>query len=436
MIGDLFPNAWHVAKREYLIRVRSRTYVISTLFFMVLVAGVVLLPTVLDAAGVDDPPEIAVDVRAADLGEDPVQTLEGLFSATDAPGAEPGADAGSQARVTRADDPEAAADAVREGELDGLLTVSRADDGELTFEYLSDDSPGSRTLLLMEQAARSLAIGDRLSRSGLAPAEVGQLFAEPDFEAVAVDPDAATQQEDFGPAFLFAWALVIATFIAILTYGQWVAQSVAEEKSNRVMELLVTAATARQLLAGKVLGTGGAGLTQYLAAIAAAAVAWFGSGIVAQALGGTGTDLPLPTITPFMVLAFLGFFLGGFLLYSTLYAATGSMVSRIEEVQQASGPLMIVAMGGYFASAAGINVPDAAWVAWLSQVPFFSPYLMPARMLLTNVGAPEVIVSFAILAASVLVAILLAARIYSAGILLYGQRAGWRQVLGATRVAR
>ena len=76
-----------------------------------------------------------------------------------------------------------------------------------------------------------------------------------------IDPDDARDQEDFGGAFILAYAIVILTFMAILTYGNWVAQSVAEEKSGRVMELLITAATPRQLLVGKVLGTGAAGLT-------------------------------------------------------------------------------------------------------------------------------------------------------------------------------
>jgi ABC-2 type transport system permease protein len=435
MIGDLLPNAWHVARREYLTRVRSRTFVVTTGLFTLIGAGGVLLPTVLDAAGADDPPKIAVDVRADDLAEDPIPVLEGFLTSTVAPGAAP--QAGDEvASVSRTDDPDGSADAVRDGELDGLLTIERGDGGELTFEYLSVEGPTGRTRLLMQQAASSLTIGDRLAQSGLAPAERAELFAPPTFEAVAVNPEAADQQDDFGPSLLFAWALVILTFMAVLTYGQWVAQSVAEEKSNRVMELLVNAATARQLLAGKVLGTGAAGLTQYVALLVAAAVAFVASGAVADMLGGVSGDLPLPSVTPAMILAFAGFFLGGFLLYSTLYAAAGSMVSRIEEVQQASGPLLIVAMGGYLASAFAINVPDADWVAILSQVPFFSPYLMPARMLLTNVGAIEVVVSFVILFVSVVLAVLVAARIYSAGILLYGQRAGWRQIMRATRVAR
>ena len=121
---------------------------------------------------------------------------------------------------------------------------------------------------------------------------------------------------------------------------------------------------------------------------------------------------------------------------STLYAAAGSMVSRIEDVQQAAGPLIFLAMGGYFAAFTGLNDPDAAWVAVLSVVPFFSPYLMPARLLLTSVGIGEVLLALALLVLTLVAAVWLASRIYSAGVLMYGQRVGLRSIWRATRVSR
>jgi ABC-2 type transport system permease protein len=429
MIG-LFPNAWHVARREYLTRIRSRTFVISTILLMLAAAAVVLLPTILDAVGVDDPATIAVSVEAEGIDvDDAIATLDAtLASGPEAEGAPP-------ATVTATDDADAAADRVRRGDLDALLTIRR-DEDELVFEYLSDEGPGSPTRQLVTQAARSIATQDRLGRAGLTPAEQMEIAAPVAFEAVAADPE-AREEEDYGPSLLLAYALVIMTFIAVLTYGNWAAQSVAEEKSNRVMELLVTAATPRQLLAGKVLGTGAAGLTQYAVVVVVAAIAFLGSGPLAETLGGVAGDAPsLPNITIAMVLAFAALFLGGFVLYSTLYAATGSMVSRVEDVQQASGPLLVLAMAGYIASLGGLNEPDAGWVAVQSQVPFFAPYLMPVRVLLTSVSAAEVVLSLAILAVTILVAVWIASRIYSAGVLLYGQRPGWRQILRATRVAR
>jgi ABC-2 type transport system permease protein len=137
-----------------------------------------------------------------------------------------------------------------------------------------------------------------------------------------------------------------------------------------------------------------------------------------------------------MILAVSAFFLLGFTLYSTLYAAAGSMVSRIEDVQQAAGPLIFVAVGGYFAAFTGLNEPDADWVAIVSVIPFFSPYLMPARMLLTSVGIGEVLLALGLLALTVVLALMVASRIYSAGVLMYGQRVGLRSIWRASRVSR
>ena len=236
---------------------------------------------------------------------------------------------------------------------------------------------------------------------------------------------------------MLAYVVVILTFMAILTYGQWVAQSVAEEKSGRVMELLITAATPRQLLTGKVLGTGAAGLTQYLALIIAVSAGLLLTGPINDLLGVSGGGgIEFPTIDPIWLLTFTAFFLLGFALYSTLYAAGGSMVSRIEDVQQAVVPLIYLALAGYFIAFAGLNDPDASWMSIASLVPFFSPYLMPARMLLGNPAVGEVVAALVILGLTLVLAIWVASRVYSAGVLMYGQRAGFRTIFRATRVSR
>jgi ABC-2 type transport system permease protein len=400
-----------------------------------------LLPTVLGTFGVGEPSEIAVHVDAENLSEDPVTAIQLVLAAgidlgagqpdPEAPPSEP------RATVMRTDDPDGAAADVRSEELDGLLTITRNEEGDLAFEYLTDASLTDQTRILVTQAATALTIADRLERAGVSESESAGIFAAPDFTATAADPDDPRDEEDFGGAILLTYVVVILTFMAILTYGNWVAQSVAEEKSNRVMELLVTAATPRQLLTGKVLGTSAAGLTQYLVMILAVVAGFIANGPISNALGVAG-ELPftLPELEPAWVIGFTAFFLLGFVLYATLYAAAGSLVSRVDDVQQAVGPLIYLAMAGYFVSFFAMNVPDAGWVRLAAFVPFFSPYLMPARMLLTNVAGWEVVVAIVLLAITVAGAIWLAARIYSAGVLMYGQRVGVRTILRATRVAR
>ena len=437
-MSGLFPNVYHVARREYVTRVRGRAFVITSALLALAVLVLMLLPTVLSAVGVADPVEVAVAVEADDLTVDPVTAIQAaMLISTEGGSGDPPAEDSAGPRVRRVDDAHEAAGAVREGEYDALLTITRDGEGDLAFEFLGSASPTNQTRLLVTQAAVGLASLDRLERAGVDQAEVAAIFAPPTFTAVPIDPDDARNQEDFAGSYLLSYAVVILTFMAILTYGNWVAQSVAEEKSGRVMEMLITAATPRQLLVGKVLGTGAAGLSQYLAVAVAALVGYVASGPISGMLGvPVESQIALPPLGIGTFVAFGLFFLLGFLLYSTLYAAAGSMVSRVEDAQQAAGPLIYLAVGGYLASFVALNDPDASWVAILAVIPFFSPYLMPARMLLSSPGIGEVLLALVLLALAVAGALAIASRIYSAGVLMYGQRVGLRSIWRATRVSR
>jgi len=204
------------------------------------------------------------------------------------------------------------------------------------------------------------------------------------------------------------------------------------------MELLVTAATPRQLLAGKVLGSGAAGLSQYLVVVVTSVAGLLLQGQLSRALLGSdaSNDGTLQALTPLVLGVFGLFFIGGFTLYATMYAALGSTASRQEDVQTVTGPMIFVGLAGYIGSFAALNTIDASWVQLASFVPFFSPYLIPARLILGHLEAWEVVVALGLLVGAILVAQAIAARIYSAGILLYGQRASLRSVWRAVRVDR
>lgn len=432
-MSGLFPNAWHVARREYRQRVRGRTFIVTTGLLAVVALVYVLLPVILRTTGIDRPAQVAVLVTAPDLSGDPVTTLDGLLSG----GSAGAAGTPPKIEVSRVADAADARQRVRDGRLDGLLTISRGSGGDLAFDYLTNGEANDEASIFVRQGASALAIADRLGRAGLTPEERSSIFAQPALTTSAASAAAGRREDrDFGASFLLGYILVVLTFMAILTYGNWVAQSVAEEKSSRVMELLITAASPRQLLTGKVMGAGAAGLTQFAVVVGAALIGLQASPLLERLLGGAPVEGgQLPALTVGLGLAFGAFFMGGFLLYSILYAAVGSMVSRQEDVQAAASPLMIVAMAGYFVSFSALNGIDQGWVGVLSLIPFFSPYLMPARILLGDPSAWEIALSIGLLAAALVGALWVAARIYSAGVLLYGQRPGIREVWRATRVS-
>jgi len=257
------------------------------------------------------------------------------------------------------------------------------------------------------------------------------------FAVVPVNPSAgpAKNVSQEVSTSLLSTGLIVLIFMAIVTYGMWVAMSVAEEKGSRVMELMLNATTPLQMLAGKVIGTGrpADAVRDRLAAVVGGLLA---QGPIHQMVLGSGSGAPFGGLDPVVLAAFAVLFVLGFLFYSLLYAALGSLVSRQEDVQSATSPLMMLIFVGYFMSIFGLQAIDATWVKVASFVPFFSPYLMLARVSAGHVALWEFALAVAFLLAGIAVALVAAARIYSAGVLLYGQRVGLRQVLKAARVSR
>jgi len=359
LAGGLFPNAYYVARREYTVRVRNRAFALLTAGLAIIGLGLALLPLGISLIGGQKTVSIAVYSTATDLAVSPATTLESILTASKSANASPSATtngssepASSSYAVTSVTDPGPARTEVEQGTLDGLLTVSRAADGDLAFDYFTKASATSQTVQLVQQASSRIAISDRLARAGVSAADSTRIFAPTAFTTTAADQNTARQnRSDYTPSYILAYVFVILTFMAIQLYGNWVATSVAEEKSSRVMELLITAATPRQLLFGKVLGSGAAGLTQYGAVLVAAVAGYLAQGFLSSRLLGTGSDVAsIPGLTPPLVLSFGVYFVLGFILYSTLYAAAGSMASRQEDVQQIAVPLTFLGLGGYLPS--------------------------------------------------------------------------------------
>jgi ABC-2 type transport system permease protein len=424
----LFPNAWTVTVREFTLRVRSRAFQVVTLILALVGVGLAMLPIGLSALGLDEPSSISVYAESPGTEEAAaalVATLNGMEQIT--------------LDADLATDQEAEQAAVEAGERDGLVTVARDEADELTFDLYTAETGTSSTVIGVTAATSQVTIADRLVRAGVQPDQIGEIFAPTAFEVTPVDPDAVNPEENFGPRYLLATVLLVLMFMAIITYGQWVATSVAEEKSSRVMELLITAATPRQLLLGKVMGAGGAGLLQYVVIVAAAIGGLLLQGTISRLVLGeanAGEPIELQGLNIGVLLVVGLFFVGGFGLYATLYAALGSTANRVEDVQTITGPMIIVGVAGYLIAFTALNAPDADWVKVLSFVPFFSPYLIPLRLVFGLIEPWEIALSFGLLILGAFIALWVAGRIYSAGVLLYGQKAGLRSVWKAVRANR
>ncbi len=430
-MGTNLRNILVVARREFTVRARTRAYRFGTVLLVIGAAAVALAPVGIRWIDRQVTTKVAV-ASTTQLGFDPVARFAVVVNAG-SPTGDPAFDvSGIAADVARP--------AVERGGYSAVLLIDRpVAGGELALTVITKEPPGAKTSVLVQQAASAIAIADRLARLGIAPADQANLFAP---AAVTVEPPTPPkpgQPPETGLEFtahaLLGQVLVIFLFMAIILYGQWIATSVAEEKASRVVEIVLTAATPFQLLGGKVLGVGGLGLVQFAVAVGAALLGIVLQGqIAALAFGEEAGSIELPTgLTADVFVVFAVLFVLGFLLYAVLYAAAGSTVSRMEDVNNVVTPMSLVGVVGYFVAvylAAGLIPADAAWVTALSFVPFFSPYMILSRFLVGEAGPLDVALGAAILIVSIVVCLWVAARIYEAGLLAYGQKAGIRRLLG------
>ena len=433
----LLPNAAIVARREYRDRTRSPLFIASTIILAALALGVALAPVAIRYFDRQTVTRIAVVSSEDALATRAIGVTDSLLNIPPE-----GADPQTWERpflVERATDRAVADRQLETGALGGIMEVQRLPTGQIDVRFLTDGPGDSVRTQLVGFAAVAIGILDWTAT--LPPDSQLDPFVTPRFEPVSVG--AATDggrplgaQELASRSFL-GIVFVVLIFITVVIYGMWVATGVAAEKSSRVMEVMISAASPRQLLTGKVVGIGLAGLTQYLAiAIPALVVLVFQDRIASALLGPTwAAGAPIVGLTPGLLLTYGVFFLLGFTLFALIYAAMGAFVSRPDDLQTLSLPLSLLAMSGYLTAIMALGGGGRGITFVLSFIPPFSPFVMLARVMVGTVPAWQVALSIGLLLGAIALTAVVATRIYEAGVLLYGQRPGLRAFIAAARRA-
>jgi len=433
----LLPNAAIVARREYRDRTRGKLFLVSTLLLMGLALGVALAPIAIRYFDRETVTRIVVLSSDDALAARAISVADGLLNIPPT-GADPATfektfllERGSDATVSEA--------GLLAGDIGGVMRVERLESGQVSVEYRTNGPEDGVRSQLVGFAAIAIGILDWTAT--LPPGAQLDPFVTPRFDPVSINvptPDGRPidQQELASRSFL-GIVFVVLIFITVVIYGMWVATGVAAEKSSRVMELMISAASPRQLLTGKVVGIGLAGLTQYLAiAVPALAVLTVQDRIAEAILGPTwAAGAPLVGLTPDLLLTYGVFFLLGFTLFALIYASMGAFVSRPDDLQTLSLPLSIVAMVGYLSAIVALGGGGRGFTTILSFVPPFSPFVMLARVMVGRVEPWELALSIGLLLVAIAVTAVVASRIYAAGVLLYGQRPGLRAFISAARQA-
>lgn len=413
---------WAVVRREFVERVRTKWFLISTILGPVFMIGVTVLPPLLSEKGGRAANIVLVDEGAASLAQRLSTQLRrgGRFIVTVVTATGEGRE-GLADSLTRA---------VQAQELDGFFAITPSTLEAGSIEYRGRNVASIRDMASLENAVRQAVLVERLQRRGIDPALVQEAQSRIDVRTLRITKRGATGETGEATFFL-AYIIGFVLYTAIVLYGVNVMRSVIEEKQTRIIEVLVSSMKPFQLLSGKVVGVAGVGLLQ-LSIWAGAAWAMiryreklFGLfGVPAAEVA----KVQLPQVGLAVMAATIGYFLLGYLLYSSLFAVVGASVNTDTEAQQAQTPVIMLLVFSILMFVPVLNEPSGKLAFITSVVPFSAPIIMPVRVAASEVPTNEVLLSLLSMGVSTLFVVWVSARIYRVGILMYGKRPGLKEL--------
>lgn len=420
-----------VLQREFRERVLTRGFVLSTLLFPVFMGSLWILPAVIGSGG-GERRVVIVDETPAGIGAE----VERLLSAPPAPGEEKGA---NRYRVERVAGPFARVRGeltrrVQAEEIDGFLHLPAgvATTGEATYRARSVSN--FEVLRDLRRAASQGVQAFRLRQAGLDGGQVAALVRPVEVKTARITDRGEEGGSAFG-TFLLAYVVGFLTYLMITLYGVNVQRSVLEEKTNRIAEVILSSMRASHLMLGKILGVGLVAMLQVSLWVGAVALLVSQSAWLSARFGIPPGAFDAARVQPGVVLAMMGFFVGGFFLYSSLFAAVGAAVNSDQEAQQFQvfvlSPLMVSLI--FFMRLTSDPLGQTATV--LGLVPFTAPLAMPMRMGAAPIPAWQVAASLGGLFLSVLAVAWIAGKVYRVGLLSTGKKPTLRDLARWLRAA-
>ncbi|HYU33141.1 MAG TPA: ABC transporter permease [Thermoanaerobaculia bacterium] len=413
-----------VAKREYLQRIRSKGFWIATLILPLFVAAATILPTLLLSKSRTEQRIVVVDTTgrvAPRLHEK--RPEDGNHEARD-----------QMARFEFLVEPPAKDRQAQRADLDRRVLAKEIgawiwiDEDVLAGKPVEYHAKTVSNVVTQEVLSDDLSYVVRRVRfadAGLDPDRVGSLSASVKLETVRISKEGSRAEGGMAGA-AFAYILFLLLYMVLVIWGQQVMQGVLEEKSSRIIEVVISSVKPFELLMGKLTGICLVGLTQFgiwmftLATVSA-------PGVMAS-IAALPKDTKLPTITPVMALHFLLLFILGFFVFSTLYAAIGAAFNNLQEAQQVAGVVVFFLVIPVFLMIRIINDPSSTFAVVASLIPLFTPLLMTLRISLEMPPLWQILLAYALTLGFLIGMVWVCARIYRIGILMYGKKPTFQEL--------
>jgi ABC-2 type transport system permease protein len=414
-------KVWLVIKREYLTRVRTRAFFLATVLIPLLLLGYFALVVFVSRGESGSTLKIALVDEAGGLaqaisdnlqeklpnGEPDVEVVESLEN--------PGAQAKAELRAR-----------VLSGKLGAYLIIPKGILRGKEAEFYTRNPWDLTRTGSLRRAVSEAVVSRRLSEQGVHVKDLAQVTAWSDIRLVKLTMQGQTVEGSQTLIMGFVAAMLL--YGTLIIYGVSTMRSVLEEKTTHIVEILVSSLRPAQLLGGKILGVAAVGLTQYLIwTLCGALLAAYGASL-ASAFRPNG--LPSSFHIPVSLFIFMTvFFMGGYFLYSALYATVGAVVSTEQDAQQMQIPVILPLVLSLVLLNVILRDSNSTASVVLSMIPFFSPILMIFRITLQTPPFWQIGLSLALLMATTLGAVWFSARIYRVGILMYGKRPSLLEVL-------
>lgn len=422
-----------IIQREYTSRVKTKAFILTTILTPLLFLAVTCLPTLLMSINSSDIKTVYI--------LDNTGLYQGLFNEHDG------------VKFTYVTDKN-----YDKNNAHGLLQIgSDLSVYPKAVTFYSEKQKPPQELLnyindVLTDAVQSKKINDFTVRSNIQQTTIDEIQTilnekkQIQVSTVRLGEDGSTSDTLGEAAMLVGMAATFAMFFFIMMYGAMVMQSVVEEKSNRIVEVIISSVKPFDLMMGKIIGVGLTGLTQLLA--------WAGIGVVGiivfslsgismganpagsqqamEMMSNSEINEIIKTLMAInwmqVIICFILYFIGGYLLFGSLYAMFGSAANDAQEAQQFAVPTMVVLMVAFYAGFAAANNPEGSVALWCSIIPFTSPIVMMVR---TPFDVPlwEIALSLILLYTTAIIMVKLAGRIYRTGILMTGKKASFKELI-------
>ena len=411
-----------IIKREYLSRVRRKSFILSTFLLPIFFIAMIALPTVIAAISGPEDKKIAIIDQTSYISKAFLNNEDMMFEVSDQ-----------------------SVDSLKNREdIDAILIIPEnvVDKPDNLILY-TNGSIAMQTEMYIKHILNNAIEQIKLSRYNIDNLEeiINEVKTNIGIKTIRIDGEDEKESSSIA-SYMVGLLLALLLYMIIMMYGQMVMTSIIEEKNNRVLEIVVSSIKPVRLMLGKLLGIGAVAVTQILiwgVIIGAFSLTIMPSLITQAAAAGSDMEIvdmlsaigdPGYLIGLFVIMT--AFLILGYMFYSSIYAAIGSAVDNIQDASQLQAFALAPILIGMIFAMTVLNDPNSELALWLSMIPFTSPIVMMARLPF-GIAAWQIVVSLIILAVTTVFVVWISAKIYRVGIFMYGKKPNIKDLIRWTR---